>query len=130
MFSFTESQLDESIVSVFGSACYEELGITRNTYKLCELIDNNFWDSWCQKVNMSQLRIYGYDTVDDFKTVYAKAQLYNALRFSPNKSVRELLQFYATKVKRFCNKDVDCNKNNIIDFLDSMSLEELLYVGW
>jgi hypothetical protein len=130
MFSFSESQLDESIVSVFGSACYEELGISRNTYKLCELIDNNFWDSWGQKVHVSQLRIYGYDTVDDFKTVYAKAQLYNVLRFSPNKTVRELLQLYATKVKRFFNKDIDCNKKNIIDFLNSMSLEELLYVGW
>jgi hypothetical protein len=130
MFSFTESQLDESIVSLFGCACFENLGITRNNYKLCELIDNNFWGPWEKQVNMSHLRIYGFDTVEDFKTVYAKAQLYNSLRFSPNKSVRELLQFYATKVKRFCNKDVDCNKKNIMDFLDSMSLEELLYVGW
>ncbi len=129
-FAFTESQLDEECVGVFGSACFEKVGITRNTYNLCELIDNRYWGSWERKINMAQLNYYGFDTLDDFKNVYARAHLYNALRFSPNRTVREFLQFYSRKVKRFHNKDIDCNKKNIVEFLLSMSVEELLCVGW
>ncbi len=130
MFSFSASQLNEGMVSVFGCACYENVGITRKTYQLCQLVDTNYWDMWEEKVNKCQLSYYGFDTVDDFKDVYARAHLYNLLKYSSHKTVNETMNFYAKKVKRFYQREVDCNVLNILDFLKSFSLEELFCVGW
>lgn len=129
-FSFTVSQLDERMVSVFGSASFEKVGINRKTYQLCEMVDNNFNDTWERQVNKTYLGYYGYENIDDFKEVYAKAHLYNSLRFAPEKTIREFIEMYSRKVKRFFGRDVDCNKTNLFEFLMSFSVEELFCVGW
>lgn len=127
-FTFSASQLDDPMTSVFGGASFEKLGITRKTYQLCERFDSNYRNTWDEKVNTSFLAYYGYDHLDDFKSVYAKARIFNTLRFLPNKTIKEFMELYSRKVK---SREVDSsNTSNVVDFLMSMTLEEMLCVGW
>jgi len=129
-FSFSASQLDERMVSVFGSASFENVGINRRTYQLCEMIDTSFHDTWEGKVNKSYHAYYGYDNLEDFKDAYVRAHVYNSLRFAPEKTIRQFVEFYSRKVNRFFGKDMNCNKTNLFDFLMAFTLEELFCVGW
>lgn len=129
-FAFVAMQLDERMVSVFGSASFETVGLNRKAYHICEIVDMSFHDTWEEKVNTSYLAYYGYDTDKSFKDVYARAHIYNSLRYAPDKTIREFIEFYSKKVKHFFDRDVDCNTKNLHDFLMSFSLEELLCVGW
>lgn len=129
-FAFSSSHLDVSIGSVFGAASYEKVGISRKTYQLCELVDINYNEGWEKKIINQFLAYYGYNNVDDFKEVYARAHIYNALRYSPEKTIKNFMDVYVQKVERFHSRKVDCDKSNLIDFLMSMSLEELFTVGW
>jgi hypothetical protein len=128
------SQMEESLVSVIKCRSFEDIGISKSLYKICELIDQNYHEVWNKNINMGFLNYYGFDSLETFKNIYARARLYNAIRFNPQQSIVEYISWHQTKVRLHFDKKVSVKKNNgsfdVLEFLLSMSIDELFCVGW
>ncbi len=133
-FNFDVSALDKPLNIVFKARSYEDMGITKSLYKLCEMIDKNYHDCWNRNINMSIVNYHGFDSIEEFKDVYARARLYNALRYNPEQTLRQYVSWQQQKIERHFGKSIPLKRKsdslNMIDFLNSFTIEQLLCLGW
>jgi hypothetical protein len=133
-FSIATLQMDESIASIINLRSFEDMGISKSLYQVCELIDTNYHEMWNKHLHMGILQYYGFDSIDTFKNIYARCKLYNAIRFNPQQSIEEYLSWHSTKVRLHFGRKLIIEKQqgriDILDFLLSMSIDELMCVGW
>lgn len=124
---------DEAMSSVYRVPSYNDVGITKGLYKLCELIDNNYHNVWGRQMNMSFLHYHGFENVEDFKNIYVRAKLYSAIRFNPSQTLRQYIALYQMRIKQCFGKNIkltNIDNFNIMEFLMHLSIEELLCVEW
>lgn len=120
LYTFECSQLDKTMSSVFHIHSYDDLQITKNRYKLCQIVNNNYHGYWNRKINICFLEYHGFDNLQDFKNVYSRCLLYNAIRFNPSQTIRQFITNMCVKNKSY----------NILEFLTSLDIDELLCVEW
>lgn len=135
LFNFEISQLDKPMNIVFGVLDLEEIGISKGMYKLCKLINKDCNDNLGScAVNMSLLNYHGFDSTDEFKSVYARAKLYHSIRFNPSLTLRQFTHLHQEKIKLKFGKHVSLKRRtdsfNILKFLLNFTLDELLCVSW
>jgi hypothetical protein len=133
LFNSQASHWDEPMSSVFKVPSYNDVGITRGLYKLCELIDNNYNNKWEHQMNISFLHYHAFENLEDFKNIYVRAKLYNAIRFNPSQTLRQYIALYHMRIKQCFGKDIritNIENFNILEFLMHLSIEELFCVRW
>lgn len=133
-FVFHHSQLDSEMSNVFKVPTYEDIGLSKGLLKLCEHIHYNYHNCWNHTLHMSFLDYQGFETLHEFKEVYVRAKIYNAIRFNPSQTLRQYIFWHQCKVKQDVGKAVllkpQSNIINLFDFLMSFSVDELLCCGW
>lgn len=133
-FNFDVSALDKPLHVVFKARSYEDIGITKSLYKLCEVIDQSYHDSWNRNVNTSIVNYYGFDSIEEFKEIYARARLYNALKYNPEQTLRQYISSQQQKIEHHFGTSISLKRKsdelNMLDFLNSFTLEQLFCLGW
>jgi hypothetical protein len=133
-FNFNLAQLDKPLSAVFQLRTYEDVGLTKRLYKLCELIDENYNTSWNQSINTSIINYLGFETIEEFKNNYARAILYNALRYNASQTLRGYISMTSLKIERHHGRHVSIKRKsenlNVLDILLSFTTDELFCLGW
>jgi hypothetical protein len=133
LFNSQVSHWDKAMSTLFSVPSYEDIGITKRLYKLCEIIDYNYNNIWNHKMNMSFLHYHAFESLEEFKSVYVRAKLYNAIRFNPSQTLRQYIALHQMRIKQCLGKDIrlrTINNFNIIEFLMHLSIEELFCIQW
>jgi hypothetical protein len=124
---FPHIDLSNDITEYFG------YGITEQEYDKVFDVDLKYFEDWNMIITDEKVRGEGFDDLTDFKTVLIITHIYrNRLLFNGQQTLKEMLNFYYWKASyNYPNDNImpRPESGNLIDYLQTYSLKQLLIIG-
>ena len=126
-----------------GRGAFASVGLSLERYLAAEEADfassEERWRRDAEGVSDARVRRFGFSSRDDFRDALARALAFNiaTTEATSERTLRETLVWVRDKAQRFCPGAADaplveCGAagGDLVAFMQALSLEQLLAVGW
>lgn len=133
---FSAADLDRPIRSVF-----QKMPIDPVIESAAERVDYAYSESWGENITDELVDSLGvFKGIDEFKAVYARCQAVHSVAYPDpdgdpvGETLGEYLTFYRDKAHRFNPSvplpDIPENGGDLVEFIESFTVYQMLSVGW
>jgi hypothetical protein len=132
LYDFDEQQLDILLNVLYGNPTYDTLGLTKSNYYACKTIDLHYHTKWDKHIDNACIKWLGFIDMEHLKTIFIRANLYNAMRIFPHMTLKEYISWNIRKIdmnEKDKNKNIEIKNGNLIELFMQFEVDDILKLG-
>jgi hypothetical protein len=134
MLFFTKIDFNKTLSQLYGGLTLDALDLTRKDYYACKNIYYNYKYVWEESIELYQVQLCGFKTMNDMRIAFIKSKIYNDVHRYPDVPLQTYVQWCIGKDKdafEICKNNTINNNEcivsiNLIDLLDTFETNSLM----